>query len=319
MLGRKSTKDIVQAKPAAGSGAAATPEGGEKEPVKTRQIPIALAAMVRSRGFAGGLCILAGLLVAFVFTPMLQARASRTTPVLVLTQNVPVGTQVTAEMLAVEERGILNLPIGVLAEKEAAQGRFMAVAGAAGDILTAGRLTDQVVSDDPELLMLPEGKLAMSASFAALAQSVSGKLRSGDIIQIFSVEEAADQVGSYISQAVPELQRVEVLGATNSNAQDIVVGDQTPDIDRQVTTLILSVDGRQAAVLARLDSTATLYAALVTRGDPVIKEAALLQQQTLLAALEEPVLPPDGEDTSIPPPEEEPGGDSLPGEGGEAE
>lgn len=294
MLGKKSTKDIVRSGASGGPEAVGResgkkPDRKKKEPDpgrEARERP-AILDIVKSKPFLGGVCILLGLLVAFVAVPLLQARTARTVPVVVLSQAVPAGAQITGEMLSIQERGMVNLPGGVLSEKEEAAGMYLAVAGMPGDILTAGRLVDEVPSDDPELVRLPAGKLAMSAALESLEQSVSGKLRAGDIIQIFSVREDSADVGGYVSAAVPELQRVEVLSVTNSGAQDIVTGDQTADMDRQLATVVLAVNAEQAAVLAGLDHTATLHAALVTRGDAAAKQAALQQQEDYFIELKE--------------------------------
>lgn len=250
---------------------------GERKPRK------AMKDVLRSKGFAGALCIFAGIVVTFVISPLIQARVSRTTQVVVLAQDVAAGTKITADLLTTQERGTVNLPGDVIQSSKEAEGKYLAVSGTSGDILTASRLTNQIASDDPELISLPEGKLAMSAALASLEQSVSGKLRAGDVIQIFAVEENQDSVGKYTSQAVPELQRVSVLSVTNSAAQNVVIGDQTPDVDRQAVTVILAVNVEQATVLAGLGHSATLYGALVTRGDSAAIATALQQQEDYFA------------------------------------
>lgn len=284
-LNKKSTREMV------GSGVKGPtdelpPEGKGKKrekkvkPERSEQKPHkALKDVVRSRGFAGAVCVFAGLLLAFAVMPFLEAQASKTTTVLTLAQDVTVGTQITEDMTRLEERGKINLPTDVLFDIREAVGKYVTVAGKLGDILTADRLANEVVSDDPELVALPLGKLAISASLLSLEQSVSGKLRADDVIQIFAVEEAQDNVGKYTSRAVPELQRVEVLSVTNSAAQNVITGDQTPDQDRQVATVVLAVNVDQATILAGLDHSATLHAALVTRGDTAMKETALAQQE----------------------------------------
>lgn len=278
---KKSTKEIVgSAHPGED-----TPQKEKKKPKKAkaeateRKPRPPMKDIVRSKGFAGATCIIAGLICAFVISPLLQTKASKTTEVLTLTQDVSVGTKITEDMLKMEERGKLNLPANVLRSVTDAIGKYVSVAGTLGDVLTSYRISDSVISDDPELVALPVGKLAISASLASLEQSVSGKLRAGDIIQLFAVEEAQDNVGRYASRAVPELQRVEVLSVTNISAQNIVTGDQTPDTDRQVATIVLAVNVDQANILAGLAHSATLHAALVTRGDAKSSAAALQQQE----------------------------------------
>lgn len=310
---KKSTKDLVGTAPSTVSTEVAPKkEKKAKAGQKDQQSRKAVKDIVRSKGFAGAACIAAGLICVFVISPLLQAKASQTTDVLTLTQNVSVGTKITEDMLRIEERGRINLPGDVLRDNTDAVGKYVSVAGTLGDILTATRVSDSVISDDPELVMLPADRLAMSASLASLEQSVSGKIRAGDVIQIFAVEEAQDNVGKYASRAVPELQRVEVLSVTNSAAQNIITGDQTPDVDRQVATVVLSVNVEQATILAGLDHSATLHAALVTRGDAVVKDVALQQQETYF--LSKDALPPQ-----VPNEEPAPDASADPGEEGTTE
>lgn len=269
---------------------------GERKPHK------AMKDVLRSKGFAGALCILAGIVVAFVISPLIQARVSRTTQVVVLAKDAAAGTIITADMLTTQERGTVNLPGDVIQSPREAEGKYLAVSGTSGDILTSGRLTDHLTSDDPELSSLPEGKLAMSAALVSLEQNVSGKLRAGDVIQIFAVEENQETAGKYTSQAVPEFQRVSVLSATNSAAQNIVTGDQTPDVDRQAVTVVLAVNVEQATVLAGLGHSSTLYAALVVRGDSIAVEAALQQQEDYFAQRrteDPPAINPDSPDLPV--------------------
>lgn len=45
----------------------------------------------------------AGLLIAFVAAPLVQAKTAELAPVVILTQDAPVGTRLTGDMLRVEE------------------------------------------------------------------------------------------------------------------------------------------------------------------------------------------------------------------------
>lgn len=304
LLKKKSTREMVGfGEPAPQE--EASPESKkrpkkEKTPKKEGKPHKSMKEVVRSRGFAGGICVVAGLLVWLIGVPLLQQANAATIQVVTLAQDVSAGTKITMEDLVVEERGRINLPFGAFDDTSAAVGKYISVAGKAGDILTADRVTDEILSDDPELVTLPAGKLAISASLATLQQSVSGKLRAGDVIQVFAVEESQETAGKYVGYAVPELQRVEVLSVTNSAAQNVVTGDRTPDMDRQAATVILAVNVDQAAVVAELGYSATLYAALVTRGDADVKEAALKQQDDYFTQKMEPAIPADPAQYDVP-------------------
>jgi pilus assembly protein CpaB len=147
------------------------------------------------------------------------------------------------------------------------------------------------------LAELPDGMVAISISLPDLAQSVSGKLRQGDIIQLFAVEDN----NSFTAVAPPELQYVEVLAATYVDGTDVQDEPAAQDNQGQqngiasgsqendtLTTVTLLANEEQAACLAGLEHNATLHAALVVRGDDTAKKAALDAQKEYFATLEAP-------------------------------
>ena len=302
MFRKKSTADLVR-------------DSAPAKQKKTREERPAGSAkhFFTSKIFLGILCIIAALVLAFVVTPLIQNQISKTIPVVMAAQNLPVGTRLTPELLTVKEVGQLNLPEGTVLQVEEATGYYLSAPALAGDILTRARLTAEFPTDDPILTALPEGKMAVSATLSTLSQSVSGKLRAGDVIQVFAVLSNANTAENidYHALAVPELQRVEILSVTNASAVDIEDGETTvtTESDRQLATVTLAVNTVQASALAGLDHTATLHAALVVRGDAEAKAAALGQQETYFSDLADEPVP--GEETGDVPgeePGEEPGG-----------
>ncbi|MEG2421190.1 MAG: RcpC/CpaB family pilus assembly protein, partial [Oscillospiraceae bacterium] len=221
-------------------------EGRERRPLKD---------LLKSKGFFGVLCIVAALLLAFVVVPLLQAQLAKTASVVVLACDVPVAGCLTEEMLAYNEMGAVGLPTGALYDMKDAVGQYLTVAGAAGDVLTDKRLSGVLPGDDPELAALPEGKMALSITLPELAQSVSGKLRAGDIIQLFAVQKDTTDESSYEALSVSELQRVEVLAVTNSAARNVVAGEaplDATDTERLIATVTIAVNERQAQAVAGL-------------------------------------------------------------------
>lgn len=251
---------------------------------------------LRSKTLWGIICIIIALLIGFVATPMAQQRAAEVTPVVVLTKDVDVRTSLTSDMLAVENRAANGIPSNAVTAIGDALGKYVAREGLAGDILTATRLTDHYPTDDPELLELPEGKVAMAVALDSLEQSVASKLRAGDIVQLFAVLSntvASQEDTATVALIVPELQAVEVLSVTNSggnNVSDRSEGEASGDIDddRQIATVVLAVNQKQAATLAGLAANAKLHAALVLRGDDLAKSIILSEQDSFFLEPEEP-------------------------------
>jgi len=178
-------------------------------------------------------------------------------------------------------------------------------------MLTTAKV-DDTYFEDTYLYNIPDGKMAMSVELADLAQSVSGKIRGGDVVRIYAVfdktgNDTAD-MGGYAATLINELQYVEVLAVTNHNVQDIQQSkdnaqpseNDTKD-SKSIATVTLLVNHKQATVLAGLNENATIYAALVVRGDDVKKQAALETMDSFLLeqdSTEESAESTDGEVTA---------------------
>ncbi len=262
-------------------------------------------SLLRNKTLWGILCILIAVVIGFVATPMAQKKAADLAPVVVLTKDADVRTSLTSDMLEVQNRAANGIPADAIMAISDALGKYVAREGLTGDILTAARLTDQYPTDDPELLELPEGKVAMAVALDSLEQSVASKLRAGDIVQLFAVLNSsanmAEKETITTALIVPELQAVEVLSVTNAGGEAVLErseGGAVPDADsdRQISTVVLAVNQAQASTLAGLAANAKLHAALVLRGDSTAKSEILAEQNDYFLALK---VPEDKEDNAV--------------------
>lgn len=324
MFGKKgtSTRELVH-------GGAPAPDIREKkkEEKAKRSEHRSVICFLQSKVFWGVLCLIAAAMIAFVATPMVQKQAATLKPVVILTQDVPTGTLLTGDMLRVENIGAAGVPQGAISEVGEVTGQYISTMGLTGDVLTAARLTSQYPTDDPELLSLPEGKVAMAVALDSLETSVASKLRAGDIIQLYAVLNDTQGLGAndtaIAAVIVPELQAVEVLGVTNAKADDVTDKDpglsQSADEDRQIATVVLAVDENQAAMLAGLSANARLHAALVVRGNAAAKAAVLAAQEEYFLTVTEPTPLPDAPDqlSDAPEPGESEAPEPTAGGGGE--
>lgn len=291
---KKSTRDLVHGGSVPVN--ASTDDAGRKKekPAKPpKEKPpkgegTTLKAIFRSKILWGSLSIIAALIIAFVVAPIQQRRAAALAPVVVLTRDAALGELITTDMLSVVEIGAAGIPKGAITAAAEAVGQYLAVDGLNGDILTSARLATQYPTDDPILTELPEGKVAMAASLGSLEQSVASKLRAGDVIQLFAALNDTLTEGSSVAAAIiPELRAVEILSVTNNMAVDIKNQDALGEAaeDRQISVVVLALNPQQAATLAGLENNATLYAALVIRGDPARAAAALKAQDDYFFSL----------------------------------
>lgn len=290
LLKKKSTKELVQGEPETKKEKPSkrwkAERGGQKEEKRERSSDDR-SLFFRTKAFWGIVSLLLGLVVAFAGVPMLQSAVAETEQTLCFAQDVKAGTKVTEDLLVKTEMSLYHLPAGTIHDPQAAIGQYVKTDAVAGDIVTNTRLSSEYPGADPQLAKIPEGMSAISIALPNLSQSVSGKLRQGDVIQLYAVEDS----NSFVAVAPPELHYVEVAavsyvdGTDVQDAPDPANGETTNDT---LTTVTLLANGAQAASLAGLDHNATLHAALVVRGDDAAKAAALEAQSEYFASLETP-------------------------------
>jgi pilus assembly protein CpaB len=291
MFKKKSTKDMVR--PESDSAVAVETkekpkkERKQKEPhIKEKKEKRPLKDYFRNKSFLGGIFIVAALLIAFVVSPLIQHLVTaKTVSVVELKQNITAGDIITADKLTLKTIMACDVPDSAVSNIDDAVGKYVKVSGCAGDVLTSSRLSNDYPGDDPQLANIPDGKFAISVSMETLAQSVSGKLRAGDVIQIFASfkdTENKNQSADYDASPIPELKYVEVLSVSNSDVQEVTDNQKTTsDTDKQsreIATVTLLVNEEQASAVAGLENKATLHAALAARGDTAKKEALLTEQ-----------------------------------------
>lgn len=286
---KKSTKELVSGKPAEAKAdkPAKKPkhEKPEQEEKSERKSHLDWKAVLRSKYLWGSLSIIAALLLTFVVVPLQQRRAASLSSVVVLTRDIAVGQQITSDMLSTAEMGINGIPDGAVTDIASAVGLYVTTDGLKGDVLTMARLSTDYPTDDPFLLNLPDGKMAMAISLSSLSQSVASKLRAGDLIQLFAVLSNSTDENTIKAEAYTELQYIEVLSVTDSEAVDLAENNSNGEIQK-IETVVVAVNSDQAALLAGLQSNSTLYATLVSRGDE-LRKVDLLAEQTRLLSVEE--------------------------------
>lgn len=238
-------------------------------------------SLLRSRGFLGGVSIALALFLAFGVTPLYERMVSEGVTVVVFREAVQIGERVTADMVQEKEMLPRDLPDQYFDSVGDVLGLYVTCGAVEGDIATPSRLSAVDTGSGAELNELPDGMSAISISLPQLSQSVSSKLRGGDVVTLYYV--ASD--GGLTAAAPPELRYVEVLSVSDAEALDANAGT---DGERGViATVTLACYPEQAALLAGLDAQANIYAAFVVRNDEEKKTALLTAQSEYFASQRE--------------------------------
>lgn len=294
MFGKKSTRDMV------GGGQASTPQtqtknattvkvkkGKEKRPKRKSEAP----SLFRNRMFLGVMSIGLALFIAFGVTPVVNMLTSRDIEAVRLKADVPKGTVLTAEQIETVSINARNLGQYIVTDPAQAVGKYAAIDMLRGDILTEQKVTDAIQYDDPYLAALPEDKMAISVAMQSPEESLSGKLRAGDIVRLYAYMTDSLDTSEYNALSLPELQYVEVLAVTNGRMRDLDTKNDLAEAETEeaaISTVTLAVNTQQASVLAGLNQCAQLHAALVSRGDEARKAASLEAQDQYFRTIAPP-------------------------------
>lgn len=235
--------------------------------------------MKRSKALIGGLCIAIAMAVGIGQWALVNVASTAAVSVVCAKTDIPAGTKITADMLVVRKMGKLNLPANITGDTTKIVGAY-----ATTDIQPEDIVTNSKFSDSAPKYALADGQMLYSVTVKSLANSLSGKLQSGDIVQVVVPTQNTGNnnvaVGSDVFDA---LQYVRVEAVTASNGQSAGENQSASSSNTsgtQPATVTLIVNQQQVGALASLGSSEISFA-LVSRGDET-KAKTLLEKQAAL-------------------------------------
>ena len=221
---------------------------------------------------ATGSMLMAGVL-CFGIAPAYQQMQQEAVPILVVTEEIEKGTQISEQQLKQVEIPKQYLPDGVVGQPQQANGKYAAVDLQVGDWLTQNKLSD-TTDLQSWYTKLRANQVAVSVSIKTLAAGVSAQLQAGDIISFVSANSDADTV------ILPQLQYLEVLAVSTPSATEYQT--QTEEEQELPATVTVLATPEQAKILADQDLNSNLHAVLVSRGNPEQAQTLLQQQAEIL-------------------------------------
>ena len=227
----------------------------------------------------GALCVAAAIAVGGVQWFAVSEASSAAEPVVRAKVEIPSGTKITASMLETVDMGKLGLPSNITGNAAQVAGTYAKTDIQAHDIITGGK----VAGHAPDTA-LSDGKMLYSVSVKNLADSVSGKLQGGDIVQaVVPAQNTGNNAVGPSSETLNALQYVEVEGVTASNGQDAKTASaySASTNSNQPATVTLYVNQTQINALASLGQNEISFA-LVSRGDEAKAKELLAKQNVLL-------------------------------------
>lgn len=238
--------------------------------------------MLKNRTLLGLICIILAIVLVFCVSPLFNKVFDGKTHVILLKSPVMQGQQITPDMLSSVEMGSYNMPEKAITNPQLVVGKYATSNLFAGSLVYSEMLSDEADTSDTMLRNLKENEIAMSVTIKSFANGVSGKLMTGDIIRIVSVDEEK------IATIYDELQFIEVLTTTTDSGVDNIyqpVPDENGEISLPVTITVILQDEAQALKLAECENT-SLHAIFVSR-DEEKKDKYIKAQAEILESLKE--------------------------------
>lgn len=237
---------------------------------------------LKNRIILGLICIVVSLLICFGITPMFNDALKSKVTLVRVTKEIRTGEQITDKMVTSVEAVGYNLPSNVIYKIEEVVGKYANADLYKGDYILKSKLSDTPMLRNAYLNKLNGENRAISVSIKSFASGLSGKLEAGDIVSLI----AAD-VGSQRETLVyPELQYVEIIATTESSGSDQNVQERGNGEEEELaSTITVLASPEQSRLLAELEQTGKLHAALVFRGESTQAQKFLDEQASVLKEL----------------------------------
>ena len=239
--------------------------------------------LLKNRIVVGLLCIITALIICFGLTPMFNDALKSKVELVRVSSEIKKGDQITTGMITTVETGGYNLPSDVVYKAGDVVGKYANADLYKGDYILKSKLSDTPQLKNEYLSKLNGENRAISVTIKSFAAGLSGKLERGDIVSLI-----ASDVGEMRETLIPtELQYVEIIATTDSSGNDSNTQEQPKDSEdtELASTITVLATPEQATLLAELEQTGKLHAALVYRGGSENAQKFLNEQTKVLEAL----------------------------------
>lgn len=262
--------------------------------------------LMKNRIILGVSCIIASLIICFGLTPMFNDALMSKVELVRVSSSIEAGEEITAKMITTVEVGGYNLPANVIYRAEEVIGKYATADLDKGDYILSSKLSDRPLVKNEYLAKLNGENRAISVSIKSFAAGLSGKLESGDIVSLI----AGDVGNQRETVLLPELQYVEIIATTASDGIDRKIQEQDDEMELAATITVLATP-EQAKLLAELERTGSLHAALVYRGNAENAQLFLDEQVRILELIQMEAAEAESEDITQ---ENKASGDGVPTE-----
>ncbi len=211
--------------------------------------------------------------IALIGIPAVIGQSNTKLQIVRVKEAIEEGTVIVADSLEMAEVSSHGLPANVATDFTQVVGTYALVDLVPGDYFLPTKVSTESPDKDTILKKLTGDKIAVSMSVQSLAGVLSNKLRTDDIVSVYSYED-----GDVVK--VEELQYVRIIAVTNANGTNIedAVGDES----RMAATITFLANDRQAAKMIEIENEHPMHLTLVSRGDTKRAKELLAEQDEIL-------------------------------------
>lgn len=212
------------------------------------------------------ICIAVAAAFSFIFAPMANQNTRETVTVvrIVGTEPVPVGTQLTAEMLTTVEVGAYGLPDNAARKTEDVIDQFALTPIYPEDNITTNKVSPSLPEDN-NLYSIKKGTCAVSVTVSGLSAGFSAKLQEGDIVSAYSIIPDETSPTGIVVGLDPILQYMEILSVNNSKAENADATKVESSEQAIPSTVTFRCTSNQAAKLIEIESLGKIHLTFVGR------------------------------------------------------
>lgn len=234
-----------------------------------------LKEFTKNKTLVGVICIGFAIGLTIINTSIKGNSGGIQTKALITTGEISAGDKITESMVE-EIRLQGDIPDNIITSKDEVIGKYANTDIYGNDIITTDKLNVEAIYGSAYLENLEEDERAISISLKTLAIGLSGKLESGDIVSIISIDEDGN------STILEELKYVELISVSDNNGYDVGGTNNTSDKNVGSTTTLL-VNEEQAKLLASLEVKGQIHVSLVYRGNDEHKQQLLEKQKSMFS------------------------------------
>lgn len=246
---------------------------------------------MKSRKILGVIGLVVGIIIAVGLITLNIIQNRQVTQIYMTKTSVSAGAYLSSENVVKSTMLTKDVQDSYITNENDIIGKIATVDLVANDIISKDKVSETADNTDNQFLSMESGKQAISFSVTGGADSLSNKLKVGDIIRIYNYD-SDKKVNLYDS-----LQYVRVASITSASYQDIT-GNGNDGTQKQVassssstssddkntsySTITVIVTTQQAEDIIRVEKNGGAYVSLISRGNADLAQELLDRQDTLL-------------------------------------